>query len=245
MFKGVKSLKEFCYGKRLRMTVIAVILGIMVLAPMVAAADDVNPGVYPVDAEPFGKTYGEWSEEWWKWILSIPTSVNPFMDDGSGKFCAKKQSGDVWFLPGNWVGTKELECEVPAGKAIFFPIINNECSTIEGYGETEDELHNNTTGIIDGVTVIKATVDGKPLKQLKEYRVESSLFEFKLPGDNVLEKFDWIVPEFEGAKSSNSVSDGYWIMLEPLSPGKHEIYIYGKLPKFDFETEMTYHITVV
>ena len=29
MFKGVKSLKEFCSGKRLRMTVIAVILGIM------------------------------------------------------------------------------------------------------------------------------------------------------------------------------------------------------------------------
>lgn len=245
MFNGVKSLKEFCHGKGLRLSLIAVILGIMVLAPMVSAAKNPNPGVYPVDSVICGKTYGEWSAEWWKWILSIPTSVNPFMDDGSGKFCAKKQSGDVWFLAGSWVGTTEVKCKVPAGKAIFFPIINNECSTIEGYGETEGELRNNTKDIIDGVTVIEATVDGKPLKQLKKYRVESPLFEFKLPGDNVLKEFGLIVPEFEGAKSSKSVSDGYWIMLEPLSPGEHEIYIYSKLPKYDFETEMTYYITVV
>lgn len=36
------------------------------------------------------------------------------------------------------------------------------------------------------------------------------------------------LPEFEGARFSPTVSDGYWIMLKPLFPGKHTIYIYGK-----------------
>ena len=236
MFKGVKSLKEFCSRKRLRMNVIAVILGIMVLAPMVATADDVNPGVYPVNSEIYGKTYGEWSEEWWKWILSIPESSNPLFDDGSGKFCAEGQSGDVWFLAGSWVGTTKLKCEVPAGKAIFFPIINGEASTIEGNGKTEEELRAVANYYMDCVTVTEATVDGKPFKKLKNYRVESSLFKFRLPTDNIL----GLHPG-----SSNSVSDGYWIMLEPLSKGEHVIHIRGKAPKLDFETEMTYYLKVV
>jgi hypothetical protein len=248
MFNGVKSLKEFCCGKGLRLSLIAVILGIMMLAPMVSAAEDVNPGVYPVDSVICGKTYGEWSAEWWKWILAIPTSSNPFMDDGSGEFCAEGQSGDVWFLAGSWVGTTKLNCEVPAGKAIFFPIFNNECSKIEGYGETQKELRDSTNSIIDCVTVTEVKVDGKRLKNLDDYRAESKLFVFKLPEDNVLEEFGWIVPEFEGARSSPAVSDGYWIMLEPLSEGEHKIYVYGKAVFDDgstFETKMTYCITVV
>lgn len=235
MFSGVKLLKEFCYGKGLRLNLIAVILGIMVLAPMVAAADDVNPGVYPVDSVICGKTYGEWSAEWWKWVLAIPASSNPLMDDGSGKFF-EGQSGDVWFLASSWAGTTKLKCEVPAGKAIFIPIINGEGSTIEGNGETEDELRATANYYMDCVTVIEATVDGKPLNKLKNYRVESGLFKFRLPKDNIL----GLKPGF-----SKSVADGYWIMLEPLSKGEHEIYIRGKAPKLDFETEMTYHITGV
>lgn len=238
MFNGVKSLKEFCHGKGLRLGLIAVILGIMVLAPMVAAADDVNPGVYPVDSVIYGKTYGEWSAEWWKWVFAIPASSNPLMDDGSGKFF-EGQSGDVWFLAGSWNGNTKLKCEVPAGKAIFIPIINGECSRIEGNGETEEELRACASNQMDYVTVTEAKVDGRKLKNLDNYRVESDLFIFKLPKDNVL----GLNPE-----SSKSVADGYWIMLEPLSKGEHKIYVYGKAVFNDgssFETEMMYYITVV
>lgn len=243
MFDGVKSLKEFYHGKGLRLNLIAVVLGIMVFAPMVAAAENLNscgnpnPGVYPVDSVICGKTYGEWSAEWWKWIFSIPASSNPLFDDGSGKFF-EGQSGDVWFLAGSWVGTTKLNCEVPAGKAIFVPIINGECSRIEGNGETEEELRACANDQMDCVTVTEAKVDGRKLKNLDEYRVESDIFLFKLPKDNIL----GLHPG-----SSMSVADGYWIMLEPLSKGEHEIYIHGiaELDGFTFETEMTYCITVV
>jgi hypothetical protein len=244
MFNGVKSLKEFCYGKGLRLNLIAVILGIMVLAPMVVTAEELNPCVYPADSTVYGKTFGEWSEEWWKWILSIPSSSNPLLDE-TGEFCAEGQSGDVWFLAASWVGTTKLECEVPAGKAIFIPIINTECSKIEGYGKTQKDFRSSANNLMDSVTETKVTVDSEDLEC---YRAESKLFVFKLPDDNVLEKFGWIIPEFEGARSSPTVSDGYWIMLKPLSPGKHMIYIYGKAvfsDGSDFTTEMTYDLQVV
>jgi hypothetical protein len=243
MFSGVKSLKEFYHGKGLRLNLIAVILGIMVLAPMVAAADDVNPGVYPVDSVICGKTYGEWSEEWWKWALSIPLDRNP-LTDTTGEFCAEGQSGDVWFI-GGIISTQPSPiqitrtCTIPAGKALFFPVINGECSRIEGNGETEEELRACANNQMEYVTVKEAKVDGKKLKNLDDYRVESDLFIFKLPKDNIL----GLHPG-----SSKSVADGYWIMLEPLSEGKHTIYIHGKMVFPDgssFETEVTYKITVV
>jgi hypothetical protein len=82
-----------------------------------------------------------------------------------------------------------------------------------------DEINNieKTTGILPQILIVDH-VDGKDLEC---FRAESKLFVFKLPEDNVLEKFGWIIPEFEGAKSSPTVSDGYWIMLKTLSLGKH------------------------
>ncbi len=79
MSNGIKSLKECLYGRKLRLSVVAIILGIMVLAPMVAAAGNPNPGVVPVNSNFHGKTYGEWSAEWWKWVLSIPADRNPLI----------------------------------------------------------------------------------------------------------------------------------------------------------------------
>ncbi|OEU41428.1 hypothetical protein BGV40_14985 [Methanosarcina sp. Ant1] len=240
MSNGVELFKKLSFGKKIRLSIIALIVGIMVLAPLVAAAGNPNPGVVPVNSNFHGKTYGDWSADWWKWALSIPADRNPLYDDGTGKFTTEAQSGDVWFLAGSWVGTKEINCKVPVEKAIFFPIINAECSRIEGNGETEEELRACANDLMNHVTVTKVTVDGRQLKDLDDYRVESDIFLFKLPKDNIL----GLHPG-----SSKSVSDGYWIMLKPLSAGKHKIHIYGKavgvLPDgSDFVTEMTYNLDV-
>ncbi len=238
----MKSLKKYLFGKKLRLNVIAIILVIMVLAPMVAAAEKPNPGVVPVNSNFHGKTYGDWSAEWWKWVLSIPADRNP-LNDTTGKFTTEAQSGDVWFLTGSWIGTKELKINVPAGKAIFFPIINAECSKIEGNGNTQKELRAAAKALIDNVTVKEAIIDGRRLN-LDNYRVASKLFYFRLPAENNI--LNVTVPPY----SSPAVSDGYWIMLKPLSEGKHKIYIYGKAEHVppdnsEFVTEMNYTLNVM
>jgi hypothetical protein len=242
MSNGIKSLKECLYGRKLRLIVVAIILGIMVLAPMVAAAGNPNPGVVPVNSNFHGKTYGEWSAEWWKWSLSIPYTNNPVRDE-SGEFCAEGQSGNVWFLAGTWGGNITRNCTIPTGKALFFPIINYECSQIEGNGNNEQELRYNTTPTINNVTFKEVIIDGKNLKDLDKYRVTSGLFVFWLPPDNVLG-----IETGPDGNSSISVSDGYWVMLTPLSAGKHTIHIHGELKvsdEFTFKTQVTYNLNVV
>ncbi len=42
--------------------------------------------VFLPNEKPFGLTYGEWSAEWWKWLLSSPIDSNPSTDK-TGKYC--------------------------------------------------------------------------------------------------------------------------------------------------------------
>jgi hypothetical protein len=60
---------------------------------------------------------------WWQWALETPASENP-LTDTTGQFAAVNQSGRVWFLAGNPGGTTVRTITVPAGKALFFPIVN-------------------------------------------------------------------------------------------------------------------------
>lgn len=210
-----------------------------------ASTDNSNRYVVPVDSTYLGKTYSDWSVQWWQWVLAIPNdkNQNPLYDDGTGINTINAESGDVWFLAGSWIGTKKLTINVPAGKALFLPIINVEGSKIEGLGNTETEMRAYSTGIIDNVTEKVAKIDGE-MVNLDNYRVASKLFVFTLPANNNVLGIP--VPPY----SSPSVSDGYWIMVKPLSLGTHTIYIYGKaihIPPTNstFVTEMTYHIKVV
>lgn len=53
-----------------------------------------NPKVMPPHAYPFGKSYGEWSAEWWKWHFNLPAADHPvFSLDGAN--CGAGQSGKV------------------------------------------------------------------------------------------------------------------------------------------------------
>ena len=79
--------------------------------------------VLSVDSKPYGLTYGEWTAKWWQWGYSIPKDINPAYDD-TGKNCAQKQNGPVWFLAGTYGHAVNRGWDIPAGKAILFPILN-------------------------------------------------------------------------------------------------------------------------
>ena len=82
---------------------------------------------YKPDENPFGKRWEEWTAEWWKWSLSLPKDQNPITDP-TGENASHNQRGPVWFLAGTFGGVAERTCDIPAGKAIFFPISCNETS---------------------------------------------------------------------------------------------------------------------
>src|SRR5262245_48651414 len=90
-----------------------------------ALADRLPPSsatIRPPQSNRFGQTYGEWSAAWWQWASSISVDHNPILDQ-TGADAAVGQAGHVWFLAGNAGGTTERTVTVPAGTALFFPIV--------------------------------------------------------------------------------------------------------------------------
>ncbi len=85
--------------------------------------------IAPPNSHPFGRSYGEWVVEWWRWALRTPASVNPLVDPDAKRCDVGAQPGHVRFLGGNFTGGAndppvQRQCSVPAGTAFFFPVLN-------------------------------------------------------------------------------------------------------------------------
>lgn len=225
---------------------VGIVVGLMAGSVSQAWAGDANPRVFPPQAKAYGMTYGEWSAKWWQWAYSLPADQHPFFDEGGD--CsngANGQFGPVWFLTGVFSvsGTAVRDCTVPIGKALFFPIINVECATIEGNGETEDELRDCTDFYMDLVTNVAAEIDGVAVQNLQDYRFSSPLFTYgPLPDNNVLQFLGFDAP---AGATSQSVADGFYLMLTPLSTGEHTIHFTGTFGNpINFTLDITYYLTV-
>jgi hypothetical protein len=83
--------------------------------------------------------YKKLSAQWWQWAFETPASNSP-VTDPTGDRCAKGQTGNnIWFLGGSFAdqngnggGPINRTCDVPAGRQLFFPVVNDESSTVEG-----------------------------------------------------------------------------------------------------------------
>ena len=242
--------------KRAYLIVTAVVvlgLGLAVmLMPTVSANTGNPPGfrLYDRDDVVYGRTMGEWSAEWWQWAFSIPVEIHPLFNNPD---CSVGQSGPVWFLGGSFVSSTAVRnCTVPAGKALYFPILNTEDSSLEEsfnngcedpvFGGTIAGLRKCADGGMTGVSV-SAEIDGISIPHLAERsRVQSPVFSFTLPDNNLL-KVTTGNPYAAGAYFP-SAGDGYYVMLPPLCRGNHTIHFRGVGSGGSFTLDITYYLTV-
>jgi hypothetical protein len=222
------------------------------------ADDEDNPGILPVDSEPHGLSYGEWSARWNQWAFSMPIDKHPLFDTAD---VSEGQSGSVWFIGGTFIanpvspgvvmGVADRTCTIPAGKALFFPIIADETSTLEGNGTTPDELAAVAANIQDHAADMECTIDGAAVNDIGSYRVQSPSYTYgPLPDNNLVQFFGFDAP---AGSTSLSASDGVFLMLAPMSAGKHTIHFSGAIIfteaadgfDFTFLLDVTYRITVV
>lgn len=203
-------------------------------------------GVLPPQSRPYGLSYGEWSVRWWQWAYGLPVAGHPLFDE-TGADCAAGQSGPVWFLGGvfNVSGTATRDqCTVPAGKALYFPIINvewdNICPPMDP-GLSVDELAAMSAWFMDLATDLECDVDGQPVQNAASYRFTGDPFAVQMPADNI-----WnLYCSTPGGNYYPLVPDGYFIMLAPLAPGPHTIHFRGTIgDPVNFTLEITYHLTV-
>lgn len=238
--------------------VLAIVVLALLVSPTMAFAHNANPGVFPINFQPFGLTYGQWSARWWQFAFQQPN-----LD-----ICATDKPGsNVVFLagtPGPPAVTRE--CTVHAGQAIMFPVFNVEWSVAEANnqgnetpgqtcpvpaspnGNSDAALQACATAqanhALDPKASLEAAVDHVKIQNLEHFRAVSPPFNFTAVKGNPFGVCELVNNCSSGSLTSRAVADGFWIILKPLSPGKHTIHFAASVPFFGFTTDTTYNITV-
>lgn len=197
------------------------------------------PSIFVPQSKPYGLTYGEWTVKWWEWALSSPISINPLLDD-TGEHADINQNGPVWFLAGT-IGCENKvahrTCSIPSGKAVLFPVINYvyTCDVLESKFVTNSELVEHVVKDIDDIIVRDAILDGKAVPV---YRVHSEppTFPLVIKDENKLN-----IP----IGINNASADGYWVFLQPLAEGEHQISFHGACSGGIRNSAASYHLKVL
>ena len=132
-------------------------------------------------------------------------------------------------------------CEVPADTGLFFPIQNIFCAVPDD-GNNAAEISKLCSGFVDehyDVKSFSVRIDQKSVPNLKNFRA-SAFFSFTggIPGVFREIGCNLLPPPCYENWHDTAFSDGYWIMLKPLRPGKHTIHFKGG------NIDVTYHLKV-
>ena len=232
----------------------AVLLSLALLAAPAALAQNGNSThkildlVVDPDSVAYGRTFAQWTAAWNQWADSIPTSTHPLFDNGD---CSVGQTGDVWFLGGkfcangatcDWANVVR-SCTIPAGKALFMPILDNENSAIE-MGNPNAQI-NDLRASVEASTQsfhdMSFEIDGVSVPHLQEkYMVQSVAFAFTMPEDNFFTAVG--VPGVTAGTYFPAVDQGVYVMLSPLPRGLHVIHFHGEAGTWVLD--VTYNLTV-
>jgi len=213
------------------------------LAPSSVRADGPALAPHSVVAN---RTLGEWSARWWKWAFAFPVNDNPLLDTTG----AKSKFGDVgpvFFLAGlyNASGSVTRTATISDDQFIFFPLQNFENDNVGvSPRQTIDTLVSQLNGAIPSVTALHASIDGNPINGLFSHRETAPAFAYTLQlTDNLQQVVNNITTPDAAGTVFPAVADGFYLMLEPLSPGKHTLKFGGT--SFGFTLDVIYHLTVV
>lgn len=199
-----------------------------------------------------GKTQYEWSADWWKTFLEAPYLGNPllFSDSDSAKLEAiNNPSSPVFFLTGSLDSSQiDRRVTISGNRAIFFPVYN-------AFNADPDippsELCSNISMVapVTGNSLF-ATLDGSPIpidgnlnprRQNCSDQPNSGGFVVNELPDSLLQ----FLAEDDQTLSYNFVSDGYWVLLTPLTSGEHTITFGATDSQGNTLQDNTYRITVL
>jgi hypothetical protein len=137
----------------------------------------------------------------------------------TGQYCAVSQNDpNVWFLIESFDTEKYIRsCTIPGEKYIFVPSLGSYCDTKLDKLESEQALAECAKDLNEAsIKDFSLKLDGKMINSIQSYKVTSPLTNFTYPENNVLD---------EPPYTSQGVVDGYFVILEPLSIGNHQLHI--------------------
>ncbi len=166
--------------------------------------------VFPKDTAPFGLTYGEWTQKWWEWLLSIPKTKSPAIDSNGMHSDVNQTIPFVKFLCQTIEGVDELPnrfTTLECSHSVLMPIINW-LSISPDDGSNDEQLLETARQKMDVIKELRVSMNGITFgRELMEFRSTSPCFDVELPENNILDMSTGI---------HRAVSDGYWLFLKPM-----------------------------
>jgi len=173
-----------------------------------------NKIIIGIDEKVSGKHLHEYANMWWQWTRTMNKKESPVIDRIGDK-CGVNQNGSVWFLAGGYGSSKiSRRCTIPEGKYIFFPIINMAYWPRQGSSITCEGVKNRAALNNDNLLLVNAELDGKKIPDVRKYRIQS---------EKCFDLLGLIPKKFNAPKVFPSATDGYWLMLKPLTKGQHKL----------------------
>lgn len=202
----------------MRVIHVTFVLAASFLSPAVAQTEIAVP-----PAERVANTsQADWSKAWWQWAGSFDRADSP-VADRTGTNCHLKQDGPVWFLAGTYGTQRTIRtCKVPRDKYLFFPLINYvvmpTTQTASCGAACCPSFAQTAKSITDEPSNLVLELDGRRIHDLARYRQATT------------ECFDMGALSEPKYRVFPSTANGYYVMLRPLSPGKHVLNFGGMLP---------------
>jgi hypothetical protein len=181
----------------------------------------------PPEALIEGRSQAQWSKAYWRWSKSFPRGSTP-ADDPDGSRCAEKQQAPVWFLTGSTKPAPVARtCRIPADRYVFFPVLAS-LAEVKDRNPTRCPA---SRPLLDRMTAsaadLRVEIDGRPIADFALWRQRTECFFLQT-----------------AAGERQGMSDGYWLMLQPLPPGEHVITFGGRFLADAFSQDVRYHLRV-
>jgi hypothetical protein len=173
-----------------------------------------------------GKTIAEWGARWWQWAYAHPEVLG----DASGEFAQLGDvGGPVFFAQGCGGGDPyRASVEVPGGQYILLPVAAYLWTFFEPCADVTCARQIINHNFLEGITYTSVVIDGKRVHNMAAHLVrvdETNPRVFKVDAGPIQEDgYGGILDAAQG---------GYWVMLEPLPPGKHHVSFFSTVPNLD------------
>ena len=197
-----------------------------------------------------GKNLKDWTLAWWNWYLGIDAKehpANPYSDypgihkndvhqGAVPRTWPRETEKKVWFLAGSYGESTTLKTFVEPGEWHILASPYNIIMSKEEFPHMDSlQLYKKAIEDVDSAYEVTATLDGFMLPLI---RVTPQISGTLKRIDNISEDNIFDIK----SDSVSSVTDGYWVFLNPLPPGDHILHLkgYSKVYRLD----VTYSIMV-
>jgi hypothetical protein len=186
---------------------------LLLLAAAQAASAQAAPLIAPTKPVA-GVSQEEWSKRWWRWALSFDDDDSP-VTDPDGSRCAAGQSGPVWFLAGSYGTARTIRsCHVPAGRTLFFPLVNALAMEPDDADESCASLKRRAARQTPASSALVLEVNGRRFHGLDAHRQATRRCFHVVDGDDTL-----------------AAGNGFYVALGPLRRGRYTLNFGGILPE--------------